>query len=155
MPFNLSGYDELNKATYSVAVAYSRAVLRNSGKEVQSHLDLPSSYFVLDPLLEKSSLQMEYEVSGSNYRGITNDSVQHEITFFDSYSSFVAKAKMNITPIYCRPGYVYDGKRACKCDVNHTSIERWEYFLVFVHTYDLVRARTHRHLHTLLKEGVL
>ena len=122
--FRLSGYDELKKETRTVAFAYLRAKSKRSGREVQSHLNLPSAYFALDPMQEKDSLHLMYEVNGSNYIGIANDSVQHELTFVDSYSSFVTKAKMNITPIHCRPGYVFDGKRACKCDGNQTFIKR-------------------------------
>ena len=122
--FQLSGKDELGRETRTIAFASSHAKLKKSGRKVESQLHLPSEYFLLDPQRETDSLHLKYVVNGSNYRGITNDSVQYEITFIDSYSTFATEAKMNITPIYCRPGYVYDGRRACKCDVHQTFIKR-------------------------------
>ena len=124
MPLNLSAYDELNSLAHSVAIAYPNAKLKN-GSQIQSHLNLPNKYFILDPYGEKM-LPLVYDVGDSYYQGITNSSVKHEITFFDSYSSFIAQATFNLTPIHCRPGYIYDGKGACKCDENQDFIKRYD-----------------------------
>ena len=96
-------------------IANSLARLKN-GKSITSYLELPNKYFVLDPYGKTKFKPLYYEVDATYYKGITNSNIQHEIQFFDTYSSYIAKATLNLTPILCRPGFVYDGKGACQCD---------------------------------------
>ena len=138
--FNLTGYDELNSSTYSVPIANSLTKLKD-GKSVPNYLDLPNKYFVLDPYRKIKLIPLYYEVDSSYYKGITNRSKQYEIQFFDTYSSFIAKATLNVTPVLCRPGFVYDGKGSCVCD-QRSYINR----LVLLASYSYLQAPFFNHI---------
>lgn len=115
MYFNLSGLDELNSETYSVPIANSLASLKKNGQYIESHLQLPNKYFILDPYGKSKLIPLYYEVDRDYYAKMTNKSVDHAIQFFDTYSSYIAKATIKVTPILCRPGFEYDGQGKCIC----------------------------------------
>ena len=122
MPFRLSGLDEMKREIRSTATGYPRAYLRN-GTQAWNTLLLPKKYFILDPD-ETTLSHLMYEVDASNYKGITDKKFEHQIEFFESYSSFVVKTTLNVTPVYCRPGFVYDGKSSCRCNSGVHYIQR-------------------------------
>ena len=119
----LSSYDELKSSKISVAFVSYRAFSRKDGREMQSQLNTQNPTVVLNPFEKNGSVKTVYEVSSLHYKGITNENVKHEIMFWEIMSSSIIIANLNITPIYCRPGYVYHGKR-CKCDLSQTFIAR-------------------------------
>ena len=115
--FQLAGYDELNSTIYSVPYA-TAMTKRTNGTPVPSHLRLTNKYFVLDPFKRDKFNPLQYEISSEYYNDISKDEKQnHEIRFVDTYSSFIASAAMNITPVPCYPGFRFDELAgSCVCN---------------------------------------
>ena len=120
----MTATDELGNPIYSVPIANNYRVYPNQSHAVD-YIQLNKQYYVIPPV-EKTNPVLSYSIDEENYRKFNvKENFTHQISFVDSYSSFLSDAEMVLKPVPCRPGFYFEPEsETCVCDTKQNAILR-------------------------------